>query len=81
MKTILAPSSSKLLMPNVNSIITNLKNARMIEDQRDPGFFKCKIPAIIKEYHIQIAEKCMSRLFDDQKKVPMSYIDYVFYLK
>lgn len=69
MKTILAPSSSKLLMPNVNSIITNFKHARIIEDQRDPAFFKCKIPATIKEYHTQIAKKCMSRLFEDQNKV------------
>lgn len=69
MKTILAPPSSKLLMPTVNSIITNLKHARMIEEQKDPSFFKCKIPVLVKEHYILIAEKCMSRIFEDQKKV------------
>lgn len=69
MKTILAPPSSKLLMPTVNSIITNLKHARMIDEQKDPSFFKCKIPVLVKEHYILIAEKCMSRIFEDQKKV------------
>lgn len=69
MKTILAPPSSKLLMPNVNLVITNLRHARMIDDQKDPSFFKCKIPTLIKEHYILVAEKCISRIFDDQKKV------------
>jgi len=69
MKTILAPPSSKLLMPTVNSIITNLKHARMIDEQKDPSFFKCKIPVLVKEHYILIAEKCMSRIVEDQKKV------------
>jgi len=69
MKTILAPPSSKLLMPTVNSIITNLKHARMIDEEKDPSFFKCKIPVLVKEHYILIAEKCMSRIFEDQKKV------------
>jgi len=69
MKTILAPPSSKLHMPSVNSIITNLKHARMIDEQKDPSFFKCKIPVSVKEHYILIAEKCMSRIFEDQKKV------------
>lgn len=69
MKSILAPSSSKLPMPSVNTLITNLKHARMIDDQKDPSFFKCKIPILIKEHYNIIAEKCMSRIFDDQKKV------------
>lgn len=69
MKTILAPSSSKLPMPNVNSVITNLKHVRLIDDQKDPSYFKCKISAIVKENYILIAEKCMSRIFEDQKKV------------
>lgn len=73
MKTILAPSSSKLPMPNVNMIITNLKHVRFIDDQKDPSFFKCKISAIIKEHNILIAEKCMSRIFEDQKKVLVYY--------
>lgn len=69
MKTILSPPSSKLLMPNVNSIITSLKQVRMVDDQKDPSFFKCKIPALVKDHYILIAEKCMFRIFEDQKKV------------
>lgn len=69
MKTILAPSSSKLLMPSVNSILTNLKHARMVEDQKDSSYFKYKIPAVVKEHYILIAEKCMARIFEDQKRV------------
>lgn len=69
MKTILAPPSSKLIMPNVNLVITNLKHARMIDDQKDPSFFKCKIPSLIKEQYILIHDKYMSRVFEDQKKV------------
>lgn len=69
MKTILAPSTSKLPMPSVNLIITNLQHARIIDDQKDPSFFKCKIPILIKEYYILIGKKCMSRIFEDQKKV------------
>lgn len=69
MKTILAPASSKISMPNVNLVITNLKHARMIEEQKDPAFFKCKISNLIKEHNTKIAEKCMSRIFEDQKKV------------
>jgi len=75
MKTILAPSTSKLLMPSVNLLITNLKHARIIDDQKDPSFFKCKIPILIKEYYLSIGEKCMSRIFEDQKKV--CYIMYI----
>lgn len=73
MKTILAPPSSKLLMPNVNLVITSLRHARMIEDQKDSAFFKYKIPASLKEFHIRIAEQCMSRIFEDQKKVCLLY--------
>lgn len=69
MKTILAPPSSKLIMPNVNLVITSLKHARMIEDQKDSAFFKYKIPSSLKEFHIKIAEQCMSRIFKDQEKV------------
>lgn len=71
MKTILAPPSSKLLMPTVNSIIKNLKHARMIDEEKDPSFFKCKIPVLVKEHYILIAEKCMSRIFEDQKKIAL----------
>lgn len=83
MKTILSPSSSKLPMPNVNSIITNLKQVRMVDDQKDPSFFKCKIPAIVKDHFIIIAEKCMSRILEDQNKVCNMYINintYVSYI-
>lgn len=69
MKTILAPSSSKLLMPNVNTILTNFRHARMVDDQKDPSYFKCKIPALVKEHYVIIAEKCMARIFEDQKRV------------
>lgn len=74
MKTILSPSSSKLLMPNVNSIITNLKQVRMVDDQKDPSFFKFKIPAIVKDHFTLIAEKCMSRIFEDQNKVHIIFL-------
>lgn len=77
MKTILAPSSFKLPMPDVNSVITNLKHARMIDDQKDPSFFKCKIPNLVKEHYISIAKKCMSRIFEDQKKVFIQFFKQV----
>lgn len=69
MKTILAPPSSKLIMPSVNLVITNLKHARMIDDQKDSSYFKCKIPTVIKEHYATILDKYMSRIFEDQKKV------------
>lgn len=69
MKTILAPSSSKLSMPNVNTVITNLKSVRMIDEEKDPSFFKCKIPSLVKEHYNLVGDKCMSRIFQDQQKV------------
>lgn len=80
MKTILAPPSSKLSMPSVNLIITNLKHARIIDDQKDPSFFKSKIPVFVKENYTIIAKKCMLRIFEDQKKVSLTYILYIVVL-
>ncbi|XP_050431332.1 PX domain-containing protein kinase-like protein isoform X2 [Adelges cooleyi] len=67
MKTILAPSSSKP-MPDVNDVIKNFKHARIIDDQKDASFFQCKIPSVIQQQYKRVANKCISRLFEDQKK-------------
>lgn len=77
MKIILAPPSSKLSMPNVNLVITDFKHARIIDGQQDPSFFKSKIPVLIKEKYIIIAEKCMARIVEDQKKVYIKYISFI----
>lgn len=77
MKTILAPPSSKLSMPSVNLVITNFKNSRIIEGQQDPSYFKSKIPVLIKEKYIIIAEKCMTRIFEDQKKVYLNILYFI----
>ncbi|XP_050524985.1 PX domain-containing protein kinase-like protein isoform X2 [Daktulosphaira vitifoliae] len=71
LKNILAPSSSKLPMPKVNTVITHLKHANIIEDEKDTSFFKCKLPNVVKEQYTRISDQCMSRIFEDQKKISL----------